>query len=61
MSTAPLWKLGALYEIMLDRIAAETVPERPGRNKPRMKRRETKHYEVLRTTRAEWRQAHAAA
>ncbi len=61
MSTAPLWKLGALYEIMLERIAAETVPERPGRNEPRMKRRETKHYEVLRTTRAKWRQAHAAA
>ncbi len=61
MSTAPLWGLGALYEIMLEGIAAATVPERPGRNEPRMKRRETKHYEVLRTTRAEWRQAHAAA
>jgi hypothetical protein len=61
MSTAPLWELGALYEIMLDRIAAETIPERPGRNEPRMKRRETRHYEVLRTTRAEWRQTHAAA
>ncbi len=61
MSTAPLWELGALYEIMLDRIAAETVPERPGRNEPRMKRRDTKHYEALRTTRAEWRQAHVAA
>jgi hypothetical protein len=61
MSTAATWGLGALYEIMLERIAAETVPARPGRNEPRMKRRETKHYEALRTTRAEWRQAHAAA
>ena len=61
MSTAPMWGLGALYEIMLDRIAAETVPKRPGRNEPRMKRRDTKHYEALRTTRAEWRQTHAAA
>ena len=61
MSTAPAWELGALYEIMLEDIAAETVPERPGRNEPRMKRRETKHYEALRTTRAAWRQASAAA
>jgi hypothetical protein len=61
MSTAPVWELRALYEIMLEDIAAATVPERPGRNEPRMKRRETKHYETLRTTRAEWRQANAAA
>ena len=61
MSAAATWGLVALYEIMLERIAAETVPERPGRNEPRMKRRETKHYEALRTTRAEWRQANAAA
>ena len=61
MSTAPAWELTALYEIMLEDIAADTVPERPGRNEPRMKRRETKHYEALRTTRAEWRQANAAA
>ena len=61
MSTAPLWELGALYEIMLEGIAAATVPERPGRNEPRMKRRDTKHYEALRTTRAEWRQTHAVA
>ncbi len=61
MSTAATWGLGALYEIMLERIAAATVPERPGRNEPRMKRRETKHYEALRTSRAEWRHAHAAA
>ena len=61
MRGGDLWELGALYEIMLDRIAAETVPERLGRNEPRMKRRETKHYEALRTTREEWRQTHAAA
>ena len=75
MSTAPAWELSGLYEIMrtfvrtfsdaidggLEDIAAETVPERPGRNEPRMKRRETKHYEALRTTRAAWRQANAAA
>ena len=61
MSTAPVRELPALYEIMLEDIAAETVPERPGRNEPRMKRREMKHYEALRTTRAEWRQANAAA
>lgn len=61
MSTAPAWELSGLYEVMLEDIAAETVPERPGRNEPRMKRRETKHYEALRTTRAAWRQANAAA
>ena len=61
MSTAPVWELGALYEIMLEGIAAETIPERPGREEPRMKRRETKHYEALRTTRTEWRAANAAS
>lgn len=61
MSTAPAWELPALYEIMLEDIAAEMVPERPGCNEPRMKRRETKHYEARRTALAEWGQVHAAA
>jgi hypothetical protein len=61
MSTAPAWQLPALYELMLERVAADEVPERPGRNEPRAKRRETKHYEALKTSRAEWRARHAKA
>ena len=61
MSAAPARELPALYALMLERIAAEDVPERPGRNEPRAKRRETKHYETLKTTRAQWRAQHAKA
>ena len=56
----PLWKLRAIYQAMLDEIAAHTVPFRPGRNEPRMVRRDRKHYPMLTTTRAEWRNTYAA-
>lgn len=39
----------------LREMAAALVPPRPGRNEPRAKRRETKHYPALRCTRAQWR------
>ena len=56
----PIWKLRAIYHAMLDEIAAHTVPFRPGRNEPRMIRRDRKHYPMLTTTRAEWRDTYAA-
>ena len=60
MSAAPVRELGALFEMMLDRVAAAAVPERPGRNEPRALTREWKHYPHLRVSRAEWRRSHAA-
>ncbi len=60
MSTAPVRMLPELYDDLLAGIASVKVPWRPGRNEPRMKRRETKHYETLRTTRAQWRETHAS-
>jgi hypothetical protein len=56
----PFWKLPAIYRVMLQEIAAHCVPFRPGRNEPRMIRRDRKHYPMLKTTRAEWRNAYAA-
>ncbi len=55
MSEAPVWRLPILYEEMLAGIAASTVPERPGRNEPRMTAREKQHYPRLGIKRAEWR------
>jgi hypothetical protein len=59
MSTAPVWRLRELYEEMLAGIAAERVPERPGRNEPRAVRRERKHYPRLSVSRSAWRYRHA--
>jgi hypothetical protein len=59
MSTAPVWRLPVLYEEMLAGIAAERVPERPGRNEPRAVRRERKHYPRLSASREAWRHRHA--
>lgn len=56
----PVWKLRAIYHTMLEEIAAHTVPFRPGRKEPRMIRRDRKHYPMLKTTRAQWRNAYAA-
>jgi len=56
----PVWKLWMIYYTMLDEIAAHIVPFRPGRNEPRMIRRDRKHYPMLTTTRAKWRDAYAA-
>jgi len=59
LTTAYSLKMGArssgLYKILLDKIACSTVSHRPGRSEPRMKRRDQKHYPVLKMSRAEWR------
>jgi hypothetical protein len=55
MCEAPVWRLRGLYEEMLAGIAASIVPERPGRNEPRMTAREKQHYPRLSIKRAEWR------
>jgi len=60
MSEAPAWRLPGLYEEMLAGIAAETVPERPGRNEPRAIAREKQHYPRLGIKRADWRRRHAS-
>jgi hypothetical protein len=58
MSAAPIGRLRALYDEMLDAIARVVVPYRPGRVEPRAVRRETKHYERLKISRCEWRLKH---
>jgi hypothetical protein len=58
MSTAPIGRLRALYDQMLDEMARGLVLYRPGRIEPRAIRRETKHYERLKVTRREWRRKH---
>jgi hypothetical protein len=60
MAAASTWQLPALYELMLNNIASEQVPDRPGRNEPRVVCRERKHYSHLRGSRADWRRKHAA-
>jgi putative transposase len=55
MSTAPFWMLPSLYEELLERIASSIVAYRPGRIEPRMKRRDQKHYPILKISRSEWR------
>jgi hypothetical protein len=53
-------RLLRIYRAMLHEISLHLVPERPGRNEPRMARREKKHYPTLRTTRKQWRLTNAA-
>jgi hypothetical protein len=60
LAVAPIWMLLEIYGAMLTEIASHLVPERPGRNEPRMVTRERKHYPKLKITRAEWRKANAA-
>jgi hypothetical protein len=60
LATEPFWKLPIIYQAMLEEIASHLVPDRPGRNEPRMLRRERKHYPTLSMTRQEWRTSHAA-
>jgi hypothetical protein len=55
MSAAPLWMLPLLYKDLLERIADSIVPYRHGRIEPRMKKRDQKHYSILKISRAEWR------
>ena len=61
MSEAPQEKLPDLYEQLLEKIASSTVPYRPNRLEPRMKRRDQKHYPILHTSRAQWRKENAVA
>ncbi len=60
LASEPLWKLLEIYEAMLTEIASHLVPERPGRNEPRMLTRERKHYPKLKVTRYQWRKRNAA-
>jgi hypothetical protein len=60
MATAPPWKVLDIYRAMLKEIASHLVPERPGRQEPRARRRELQGYPTLRTTRRLWRLHHAA-
>ena len=61
MSTAPAWQLPLLYEELLERIASSKVPYRPDRSEPRMIKRETKYYPMLKISRTEWRNLYAVA
>ena len=60
LGNAPIWRLPAVYQAMLQEIASQLVPRRPGRNEPRCIRRELQHYPYLRMSRAEWRRLHAS-
>lgn len=55
-----VWKLLPIYKAMLSEIASQLVPERPGRNEPRMITRERKRYPKLKVTREQWRNGYAA-
>lgn len=61
MSTAPAWRLPLLYEELLEHIASSTIPHRPGRMEPRMKKRLPKNYPKLKISRQEWRNLYALA
>lgn len=61
MSTAPSWQLPELYRTLLERIANSLVPDRADRMEPRMIRRDTKHYPMLKIMRSEWRALYAKA
>lgn len=60
LASEPLWKLLPIYQAMLSEIASHVVPERLGRNEPRMVTRERKHYPKLKITRDQWRKKNAA-
>lgn len=55
MSESSVRRSVSLYEELLEKIAQSTVSHRPGRIEPRMKRRDQKHYPILKVSRAEWR------
>jgi hypothetical protein len=61
LASAPIFSLPALYRTMLRQIGNHLVPARPGRQEPRMIRREKKHYPSLKMTRTEWRAANGIA
>lgn len=55
MSEAQEERLVQLYEELLNKIADSIVPYRPNRIEPRLKKRDQKHYGILRIPRAQWR------
>jgi len=59
LAVRPICQLPAIYRAMLVEIAAGLVPERPGRLEPRSITHD-RGYPKLKTTRAQWRQQHAA-
>jgi hypothetical protein len=61
MSIAPFWMLSMLYDDLLERIANSKVPYRPGRIEPRLKKRDQKHYGLLKISRKEWKMTNAIA
>jgi putative transposase len=60
LSRAPVCHLPAVYHGMLQEIAAQLIPHRPGRNEPRCIRRERQRFPRLKIPRAEWRRLHAS-
>jgi len=61
MSVAPFWMLPLLYEELLEKVASSIVPYRPERIEPRLKKRDQKHYGLLKISRAEWRAVNCLA
>ena len=61
MSMSPFWMLPSLYEDLLEKVAYSKVPYRPDRLEPRMKRRDQKHYSILKISRMEWRNINGLA
>lgn len=55
MGDASKSRLSDLYEKLLDKIALSTIPSRPNRFEPRLKKRDQKHYSILHTSRKQWR------
>jgi len=55
MSLSPFDRLPLLYEELLEKIANAKIPYRPDRIEPRLKKRDQKHYSILKISRTEWR------
>ncbi|MEW6571554.1 MAG: hypothetical protein AB1390_10345 [Nitrospirota bacterium] len=53
--------LPILYDDLLERIANSKVAYRPGRIEPRLKKRDQKHYGILKISRDEWKAVNAMA
>ena len=54
------WKLPVIFKKMLIEIASHLIDERPGRNEPRMIRRERQHYPFMQIARCLWREKNVA-
>lgn len=59
-SDESFWKLPYVYKAMLVEIASHLIYKRPGRNEPRMVRRERQHYPFMQIARRLWRANHVA-